>query len=43
MATSSTASDSKSAMDAVFVEKPPVASVVKMWLSASKGPIPART
>jgi hypothetical protein len=41
MATISTARESKAPMDAVRVEKPPVATVARAWLAASNGPIPA--
>ena len=41
IATSSIASESNAAIDAVRVEKPPVAIVVRMWLIASNGPMPA--
>ena len=41
VATISMASESNAATEAVFVEKPPGARGVKIWLTASNGVIPA--
>jgi hypothetical protein len=37
----SMAAESKAAMESARVEKPPVETVVRAWLTASKRPIPA--